>query len=62
MEQNIEAAVKFAIQALGYERLREKQAEVAKSFVEGHDVFGVLPTGYGKSLCYACLPTFLAHT
>ena len=51
------AAIKHAIHTLGYTDLREKQAEVLESFVGGHDVFGILPTGYGKSLCYACLPT-----
>ena len=26
------------------------------SFINGNDVFAVLPTGYGKSLYFACLP------
>jgi len=41
---------------LGYSVLKGIQKNVISSFVLGNDVFAVLPTGYGKSLCYACLP------
>ena len=34
-----------------------EQLDVAIAFVEGRNVFfAILPTGFGKSLCYACLP------
>ena len=42
---------------LGYARgLKEEQMEVVVAFLSGSDVFAILPTGFGKSLCYACLP------
>ena len=41
---------------LGYQSLKEEQKKAVKAFVEGKDVFVSLPTGYGKSLCYALLP------
>ena len=37
-------------------KLKEKQ-EVILSFIQGHDSFVSLPTGYGKSLIYGILPT-----
>lgn len=37
--------------------LKEKQIESISSFVEGHDTFVSLPTGYGKSIIYAILPS-----
>ena len=40
---------------LGY-NLKDEQRKVILSFVKGEDVFVVLPTGFGKSLCFACLP------
>ena len=36
--------------------LKDFQRSVIVSFVNGNDVFAVNPTGYGKSLCFACLP------
>ncbi|KAL5484051.1 hypothetical protein EMCRGX_G020485 [Ephydatia muelleri] len=47
----IEAAME-----LGYSSMKPEQVEVAVALIEGRDVFAILPTGFGKSLCYACLP------
>ena len=42
--------------SLQYRHLKEEQKQAVKAFVKGKDVFISLPTGYGKSLCYALLP------
>ena len=58
----MESAIQEAARRLGYETVREKQLEVITEFVSGKDVFAVLPTVYGKSLCYASLPWTLILT
>ena len=51
-----DAANRAAIK-LGYAMgMKKEQLEVVLAFLSGNDVFAVLPTGFGKSLCYACLP------
>ena len=45
-----------AASKLGISSLKDKQREAITSFVDGHDVFVSLATGYGKSLCYTLLP------
>ena len=39
-------------QTFGFEHFRSHQAELVEGLVNGRDVFGVMPTGGGKSLCY----------
>ena len=51
----VSKAAKDAIDALGY-FIKREQSEVVVQFFLGHDVFAVLPTGYGKSPYYQCLP------
>lgn len=41
---------------LGYESLKPEQELAVSYFIGGNDVFVSLPTGYGKSLCFAILP------
>ena len=48
--------VRKAAASFGYTQLKKEQEEVILSFASGHDVFVSLPTGYGKSLCFAVLP------
>ena len=40
----------------GYDSLKPKQIEIISNFVDGKDVIGLLPTGYGKSMCYLVPP------
>ena len=41
---------------LGYPTWKDEQLKVVTAFMQGPDVFAVLLTGYGKSLCFGCLP------
>ena len=59
---DIRDSAAFAVSQLGWEKLKELQLKVITAFVASQDVFAVLPTGYGKSLCcYACLPLLFDH-
>ena len=51
----MEEAITNSVKGLGYIQLKDEQFKIVKRFLSRNDVFGVLPTGYGKSVCYACL-------
>ena len=53
---DIETAILKATEKLGVKELKEKQYEAVVAFLEGNDVFLVVPTGYGKSIVYGILP------
>ena len=52
----IDRAIAEAVRKLDYSRATDDQANAIRKFVAGRDVFVTLPTGCGKSLCYAALP------
>ena len=56
-------AVEYALSQLGQGgiTLRQSQKEAIKAVYEGRDASVWLPTGYGKSLCYQCLPYLLDY-
>ena len=55
-EKFVRASATVVAKNLGYKELKDLQMDVILSFVSGKDVFAVLSTGFGKSLCYGCLP------
>ena len=55
-DQRVKAAVAEASQRMQYTCLKEEQKLCIEEFVKGKDIFVVLPTGFGKTACFACLP------
>ena len=53
---DIEAAIVCASERLGYTSIRPNQYKAVRSFMDHKDVFISLPTGSGKSFCFAVLP------
>ena len=51
----LEAAIDSAAEAVGVTALKSLQREAIRAFASGNDVFVSLPTGYGKSFCFALL-------
>ena len=48
INEDIEAAIAAAFSQLG----KAEQLEAVREFMKGQDVFVLIPTGSGKSLCY----------
>ena len=56
MDDKVESIIDSAASYHGYIDLKEEQKSIIKHFIHGQDVFGCLPTGFGKSVCFLLLP------
>jgi len=52
----IDKANKYLAKYWNIDKLKDKQIEVIDKLLSGNDVIGLLPTGYGKSMCYLIPP------
>ncbi|MCA0985824.1 RecQ family ATP-dependent DNA helicase [Guptibacillus algicola] len=52
---------KVLYEQFGYKEFRRGQEEIIRDVLDGKDVFAMLPTGAGKSLCYQ-LPAYSGHS
>ena len=57
-----ESTLKQLKKLFGFDTFREHQKELVEGIIAGRDVFGVMPTGGGKSLCYQLPASILPGT
>ena len=57
MEKDASEAIRSVVETLpNIEKLKPEQEQALLSFVGGHDVVALLPTGFGKSLIFQLAP------
>lgn len=44
--------IKEHLKLLGINKLKPQQKDIINNFLKGNDTLGILPTGFGKSICY----------
>jgi len=54
---DLSRALDEAVKEASFASLKTKQEEALKVFISGKDTFVALPTGYGKSIIFAILPS-----
>ena len=55
-QSRVDRAIEAVCTKLGYAGLIPEQEKAVRSFVSSRDEFLSLPTGSGKSVCFAVLP------
>ena len=55
-KRELYVSVLRSFQKIGYDQPTYEQAQAVCKFTQGKDVLVILPTGGGKSLCFAALP------
>ena len=53
---SVENVVNKAVIKLGLSLVKPQQMMAINEFINGRDVFMILPTGFGKAVCFTCLP------
>ena len=63
MEPVFEQELEFALKSVGkgHLTLKKEQMSALRHGCDGDDVFVWLPSGFGKSIVYECLPFLLDH-
>ena len=59
MEKRRHQVVQETFAKLGYDRVNPEQKTAIEAYISGIDVFVTLPIGFGKSLIYATLISYL---
>ena len=61
MEKSVKYAIRYGIDILGYQEIRENQWQVVEAYFFGKDVIMYSPTGSGKGFVFEIAPCVLNY-